>query len=93
MLIWAKRRYSYEGHKGDLETFAKIFEQRSNAPGMMMVEAKLDHTHHRDVYIAVPDRLMLTAFLAYKVIDESEVPREVNLLMGDADEFKERFGR
>jgi hypothetical protein len=91
MALWAWRRYSFEGHLDDLQKFNTLFTRR-RAPGMMMIEAAHDHTYHRDIYIALPDRLILSAFLGYKVIEENEIPRNVIPLVCDEREFEQRFG-
>ena len=51
-----------------------------------------DHTYHRDIYIALPDRLILSAFLGYKIIEENDIPRDVSPLVCDEQEFEARFG-
>ena len=56
---------------------------------MMMVEARLHQNWHRDIFICVPDQAMLSAFIGYKVIDESEVPRELDALVCDEADFEE----
>jgi hypothetical protein len=91
MALWAWRRYSYEGHLDDLQKFNTLFTRR-RAPGMMMIEAVHDHTYHRDIYIALPDRLIMSVFLGYKIIEEDEIPGNVSPLVCDEQEFQQRFG-
>ena len=91
MELWAKRRYSSEGHFDDVERFEQLHETRRNA-GMMMIEALPEHPFHRDIFICVPDRLMLSRFQGYKVIEESEIPRQAAILAGNRDAFEKRFG-
>jgi hypothetical protein len=91
MTVWAKRRYSPKGHLADVATFRKRFERHRQA-GMIMIEARAENTdYHRDVYVGVPDRQILDMFLGYKVIEETDLPKQALMLAGDASEFSNRF--
>jgi hypothetical protein len=91
MTVWAKRRYSPKGHLADVATFRERFERHRQA-GMMMIEARAENTDfHRDVYVGVPDRQILGMFVGYKVIEETDLPKQALMLAGDESEFSNRF--
>lgn len=91
MVVWAKRRYSPSGYAADVETFRERFERRRQQ-GALMIEAVADYAqYHRDVYVAVPDKMSLVGFVGYQHVEEKDLPKSAALLAGDGDDFKKRF--
>jgi hypothetical protein len=94
-MVWGKRLFVGGDYAPYQDKITKLM--MGNAPlyrQFIMVSTNSEHDPAASLcYVGVPNELFLAHFDNFEHVEESELPRDITLLVGDStsQEFKRRF--
>jgi hypothetical protein len=89
-VIWAKRTFTRSDWIPVQDQFEKQF-LTLNAPRDMMLVVMDNDDVRQTLYIGLPNDELLGTFEGFNIVNESELPREARLLVGNQSAFEEQF--
>ncbi len=93
VMVWAKRRFKwaeyarYQDLIGDLQ-----LKDATRFRDYLMFSVDTEKSGEAEIYISLPDTVMLALFDGFEAVPETDLPKDVDgLLLGDVTAFDARF--
>lgn len=92
-MIWSKRRFQWADFTPYLDCLEKLMLANASLyREFLMVSLKTEKAGESEVYVGLPHRSFMNAFDGFELVDETDVPKIVDkLLGGDRNSFDSRF--
>ena len=94
VMVWGKRRFAFADFAPYQDRLEKLLLANAQRYAQfIMVSTKVD-ARESDYYVGVPDKVLLALFDGFEPVEESALPKLIDVLLiadTSTDEFKSRF--
>ena len=80
-MIWAKRRFLYAAYAPYMDRLWTLQLAMPTSRDFMMVAREAGNVGEQDVYIALPNKDLMRLFDGFKIVPESELPKQIDTLL------------